>query len=928
VSGTKDRTPNDETRRRTPTGESGSKRRTPSDERRPPRAAAWLLHRALPHGVRGDSILGDLIEEWRARGGTRRASVWFWRHALSLTARYGSRRERRVEPASAGNRSIHMFLDNLRHDIRFALRSYAKAPSFALAILATLALGIGASTAIFSMVNGILLQPLPLPDPDRLVYANETNPKGDLTSVSWPNYLDWRERARSFEALSLSRDEALTLTGGDRAMRLRARRVTANIFAVLRVAPSLGRAFRDDDDKPDAAPVAILTDAFWRGQLSADPNILGRTLRLDGVQYTIVGVMPRGFEFPRFNFPRPHDLFVAMGPIAASADLGHRGNHNGFSAAGRLKSTVSVAAAGDELTRIAAALEHEYPNTNSGVGVRTARLADQLVSSIRLTLLALFGAVGCLLLIACMNVANLLVARGASRQHELAVRAALGGGRVRLANQLLVESTLISVAGGALGVAVAAWLLRALVAVAPDGTPRITDVRLDPTAMLFALGASAICGIVFGALPAFQASSVGGQQALVRGRSAGFAARSHRLRRGLMVIETALALVLLTGAGLMMRTLQQLTRVETGIRPDHLLTTRIQLAGDQYTIPRRVTFYADLLSRLRALPGTTHAALTLSLPIDGSNWNSIFTVADKPVPERAKLASAAFTPVSTGYFETMGMRLVRGRLFDATESPDSPKTVVVNETLARQLWPGEDPIGKRLKQGWPETPERPAQAGGYFAPWREVVGVVSDVKFNGVMSETPLQAYLPLVHESARSVAIVMRTALDPASLVPSVEGIVRDLDKNLPLVQTRTMDQVLDTSIARERVSMIIFVVFAVVALTLASVGLSGVVAHGVTERTHEIGVRMALGADARHVLGLVVRQGLSMALVGTAIGVAGAFALSRWVQGLLFGVTATDPMTFAAVVATLLAVALVACYVPAWRATRVDPTTALRAE
>jgi predicted permease len=527
-----------------------------------------------------------------------------------------------------------------------------------------------------------------------------------------------------------------------------------------------------------------------------------------------------------------------------------------------------------------------------------------------------------------VNVANLLIARGASRQHELAVRAALGGGRLRLANQLLVDSTLISLAGGALGVAVAAWLLRVLVAMAPDGTPRITDVHLDGTAMLFALCASAVCGIVFGALPAFQASGVGGQHALVRGRATGFAARSHRLRRGLMVVETALALVLLAGAGLMMRTLQQLTRVETGIRPDHLLTTRIQLAGEQYTVPRRVTFYADLLSRLRALPGATNAALTLSLPIDGSNWNSIFIVGDKPVPERAKLPSAAFTPVSTAYFETMGMRLVRGRLFDATESPDSPKTIIVNETLARQLWPGENPIGKRLKQGWPETPDRPTKPGAYFAPWREVVGVVSDVKFNGVTSETPLQAYLPLVHESARSVAIVMRTELDPASLVPSVEGVGRDLDKNIPLVQTRTMDQVLDTSIARERVSMIIFVVFAIVALTLASVGLYGVVAHGVTERTHEIGVRMALGAEARHVLGLVVRQGLSMALVGTAIGVAAAIALSRWIQGLLFGVTATDPMTFAAVVATLLAVAFIACYVPAWRATRVDPTTALRAE
>jgi putative ABC transport system permease protein len=894
----------------------------------PPRLATWLLRRALPAGVRGETILGDLVEAWHERGRTRRAAAWYYRQAIAVALRYAWRRDRTNQPAAAGERSMRMSFDSFLQDLRYAARAYAKAPSFTIVVLTTLALGIGASTAIFSMVNGILLQPLPLPDPDRLVYANEKNPKGDFISVSWPNYLDWRARVRSFDALALSRDEALTRTTDERADRLRARRMTANTFAVLRVAPALGRAFTEDDDKPNAPAVAILTDAFWRGQLNADPAVLGQTLRLDGTPHTIVGVMPRGFEFPRFNFPRPHDLFVAMGPVSGTPNLVDRGNHNGFSAIGRLKTGVSVEAAADDLQRIAAALEHEYPNSNSGIGVRAARLADQLVSGIRPTLLALLGAVGCLLLIACVNVANLLIARGASRGHELAVRAALGGGRLRIANQLLVESTLISLAGGALGVAVAAWLLRLLIAVAPDGTPRIDDVRLDGTAMLFALAASAICGIVFGALPAFQASSVGGQHALVRGRGAAFSARSHRLRRGLMIVETALALVLLTGAGLMMRTLQQLTRVESGIRRDHLLTTRVNLSGDQYTGPRRVAFYGDLLPRLRALPGTTRAALTFSLPIDGSNWNSIFTVADKPVPERAKLPSAAFTPVSTEYFETMGMRLVRGRPFNAAESPDSPRTVVVNETLAKRLWPGEDPIGKRLKQGWPETPDHPTSPGAFFAPWREVVGVVSDVKFNGISSETPLQAYLPIEQEPARSIAIVMRTSLEPTAMVPQVEAIVRDLDKNLPLFQTRTMDQVLDTSIARERVSMIVFVVFAIVALTLASIGLYGVVAHAVTERTHEIGVRMALGAEARHVLGLVVRQGLSMAIIGAAIGVAGAVAVSRWIEGLLFGVTATDPATLASVVATLLAVAAVACYIPAWRATRVDPTTALRAE
>jgi putative ABC transport system permease protein len=806
-----------------------------------------------------------------------------------------------------------MFIDNLRHDVRYAVRSYAKAPSFTLVILMTLALGIGASTAIFSLVNGILLQPLPLPDPDRLVYANEVNGKGDRITVSWPNFLDWRTRARAFESLSISREESTTLTGTERAQRLRGRRVTGNFFHVLGVSPALGRGFTDEDDRPNGAPAVVLSDAFWRTQLGADPAVIGRTINLEYVAHTIVGVMPRDFQYVR-----PYDLFTSMGPVASSPNLLDRGNHSGFYALGRLKPGASLEAADSELKAIAAALQREYPNTNSAIGVRAELLADRLVDDIRLTLVALLGAVGFLLLIACVNVANLLIARGASRQHELAVRAALGGGRARLASQMLVESTLVSVAGGMLGVGVAAWLLRGLVAVAPEGTPRIGEVHLDATALLFALAAAALCGVVFGALPAFQASGVHGQQALVRGRQAGFASRSHRLRRGLMVVETALALVLLTGAGLMMRTLQELTQVETGFRSDHLLTTRFLLPGDQWSPEKRVAFYDDLQSRLRALPGVTNAAFAFSLPIDGSNWNSIFIVADKPVPPRAQLPSAAFTPVSTGYFETMGMRLVRGRFFDATETPTSPKVTIVNESLARRLWPGEDAVGKRLKQGWPETP----------SAWREVVGVVGDVKFNGVTADTPIQAYLPLAHEPSRSLAIVVRTAGDPAALGPALEGVVQQLNKDLPLFQIRTMDDMLGTSIARQRMSMLVFVVFAVVALTLASVGLYGVVAHGVTERTHEIGVRIALGAEQRHVLGLVMRQGLSMALVGTAIGVAGSVALSRWIQGLLFGVTATDPITMGAVVATLLAVALVACYVPAWRATRVDPTTALRAE
>jgi putative ABC transport system permease protein len=675
----------------------------------------------------------------------------------------------------------------------------------------------------------------------------------------------------------------------------------------------MGHGFADADDRAGAAPVVIVSDAFWRNVLGADPGVIGRSITLDSRLFTIVGVLPRGFQYLR-----PCDAFVTMGPIADNKYLLERGNHQGYSALGRLKPGVTLDAASRELEAIAAGIRREHPDTASGVGVRAELLADRVVSNVRQMLLVLLGAVGCLLLIACVNVANLLITRGAARQHELAIRAALGGGRLRLAGQLLVESTLVSAIGGALGVVLASGLLRVLVAVAPDGTPRLDEVRLDLSALAFAVAASAICGVVFGAFPAFQASSADGQHVVVRGRTAGASARSHRLRRGLMAVEVALALVLLVGAGLMVRTLRQLTLVDLGFRSERLLTMRFALTGDRWDAPRLVAFYGDLLARIRAIPGVAGAALTDSLPIDGSNWNSIFIAEGKPVPARPDLPASAFTPVSDGYFETLGMRLMRGRLFNAAERPKSAPSIVINETLARRIWPGEDPIGKRLKQGWPEQP----------GTWREVVGVVGDVKLEGVAVATPLQVFLPLAHETSRNLWMVVRSTGDPATVQSAVEAGLHALEKDVPLYSVGTMDSLIDTSIARERMSVLVLAVFAGIALVLASVGLYGVVAHGVTERTHEIGVRMALGAESRHVLGLVVRQGLSAAAVGAAIGLAGAAALSRSMEGLLFGVEPTDPLTFVAVVTTLLLVTLAACYLPARRATRLDPTQALRSD
>jgi putative ABC transport system permease protein len=881
----------------------------------PPRLARWLLDRALPQGVRGDTIRGDMLEEFRGRRSARNSchrapspAFWYWRHAIPISLRYGLSRWRdpREEKPS-------MIVESLWADLKYAARSFAKTPSFTLAVVATLALGIGASTAIFSMVNGILLQPLPLREPHRLVYINELSPTGNRMSVSWPSYLDWTTRMRSVSAMANSREEALTLTGVERAQRIRTRRATAGFLSVVGARPALGNDFSSSADRPNAPGEVLISDAFWRVQLAANPGIIGRTIILDGVVYTMVGVLAQDFQYIR-----SYDAIVSMGPISGTQQLLERGNHTGFNVVARLKPGSDVATVDREIKTIAASLEREYPKSNAGVTAYAEPLTDRVVADIRLTLLALLGAVGFLLLIACVNVANLLIARGAARQHELAVRAALGGGRARLTAQLLVESTLISGIGGILGVGLAVVLLRGLISVAPEGLPRLESVSLDGAALGFAMAASAVCGIVFGLFPAFQASGVEGQQALVRTRSVGASARSHRLRRVLMVVETALAILLLIGAGLTMRTLQEISRLDSGFRTDHLLTMRVMLAGEQWTEARRRNFFDDLTTRIRAVPGVTKAALTYSLPIDGSNWNSVFVAADKPVTVRAETPSAAFSPVGAGYFDTLGMRVVRGRVFDERDGDGAPMAVVVNETLARRIWPGEDPVGKQLKQGWSDSK----------TPWRQVVGVVGDVKFEGLTADTPMQIYVPMMQNPVRMIAAMVRTATPPEVITPALKDVVGGLDKDLPVYAVRTMDTLVDTSIARQRMSMLVFGVFAGVALMLASIGLYGVVAHGVTERTHEIGVRMALGAERRHVLALVVRQGLSMAIVGTFVGIAAALALSRLIESLLFHVKPTDPMTFGAVIGTLLGVAALACYVPAWRATRVDPTQALRAE
>jgi putative ABC transport system permease protein len=868
---------------------------------KPPRVADWLLRTCVRFDRHADAIRGDLLEEYRRRAvaSARHARWWYWREALSLIIR-------------GQGYSKMLTFDALAQDVRFAWRSYSKARGFTLLVVITLALGIGASTAIFSIVNGILLRPLPFPDPDRLVWFSEANEQGRSISLSWPNFQDWQARQHSFEAMAASRSGSYTLTGLGQASRVTGRAITANFFTVIGVQPVLGRIFTPAEDTAAGLPSVIVSHAFWRTRLESDPAALGRTLTLGGRPYTIVGVLPRGFRYLR-----DYDVFLSMGGFLSEFGMSDRGNHQGFVGLARLKKGVTLDAALGELKNIQADLWRMHPDTTSGIHAVADHLKSRLVEEDRDTLIVLFGAVGILLLIACVNVANLLIAKGASRQHELAVRAALGGKRSRLAAQLLVESTLLSAAGGALGILLGSILLQALVAVAPEGTPRLDEVSLDGAALLFAIGAAMTCGILFGAFPAMQASAAGGQQLVIRTRAVGSTAGTHRLRRTLLVAEVALALVLLTGAGLMMRTLGRLTGVDPGFRPDHLFTLRLVLPAGYEDDAKRVAIARELVSRVRALPGVENVGVSLSLPIDGSVWNSSMSVRDRPMPHE-QLPQTAMIPVDETFLQTLGVRLVQGRFFTADDNASSPPVAIVNESIARKFWPGESAIGKMIKQGWVER-------GG---PWREVVGVVADVKFEGVTEATPLQFYQPFAQDPSGDFAVAIRTSVEPASVRSAVEGAITPLSRDMPMSLVRTMESMLASAIARQRMALIVLGVFALVALALAASGLYGLVAHSVTERTHEIGVRMALGAAGSDVVSLVIRHGLSMVALGVGIGLAGAAALSRTLRGLVFGIDPMDPPTFAAVALMLVAVSVVACYVPAWRATRIAPVTALRSE
>jgi putative ABC transport system permease protein len=806
-------------------------------------------------------------------------------------------------------------MQTLWQDLRYGARMLLKNPGFTAIAVITLALGIGANTAIFSVVYALLLRPLPYHKPERLALLSDKGRAGVRMSISYPNYSDWRERAQSFEGMASVRSHPFNLTGVDKPAQLRGRMVNWNFFHVLGVQPQLGRLFVAEDDRYGAARTALLSHGMWQEKFGAEAGILGRKVLLDGDPYEVIGVLPPGFEYFRAD-----DVYVPLGLVAGLktgffAGFMDRGVSYNLNVLARLKPGVTLQQAGQEMAGISAQLEREYPEANKGRIAQAEALQDVMSDNVRQSLWVLLSAVGFILLIACVNVANLLLVRAVERQKEMAVRLALGAGRGRIVWQLLNESLLLALLGGTFGVLLGSWMLEGLLALAPGNIPQLGRVSLSNTALLFTLGVSALTSVLCGLLPALQASRVDLHTTLKAGGRSSAGAGRDATRKTLLVVEVSLALVLLVGAGLLVRSMARALGVELGFNPDHLLTMRVDLPEKAYDDARRRVFHDECLTRVSALPGIRSAAITYALPIDGSQMNRGFSAVSKTGAQRG---GASYAPVSANYFEAMGIRLLKGRVFTAADTADSVRVVIVNETLAQRVWPGEDPTGQRLKWGPPESDW----------PWLEVVGVVADVKLNGVERDTPSQAYVPFAHHPTGLQWLVARTAGDPLQVAAAVERTIHALDKDLPVVSIRSMEQLLSRSMAQRRLTLVLLVSFATLALLLAAVGIYGVISYAVRQRTHEFGIRMALGAQARDVLALILKQGLKLTLIGIGLGLLAAFALTRWMESLLFGVRPTDELTFGAIAVVLLLVVLLACWIPARRATKVDPMVALKYE
>jgi putative ABC transport system permease protein len=814
-------------------------------------------------------------------------------------------------------------MENLWQDIRYGLRMLLKAPSISIVATMALALGIGANTAIFSVVNAVLLRPLPFANSATLMTVWETDSvRGqNRGTASYPNFADWRSQNQSFEGLASFHSNDFIMTGRGESARLQGSVVNANLFSLLGVQPILGRGFLPAEDEPGGTGrVVVLSQELFQKRFNADAGVINQSMTLDGESYTIVGVMPQAFQFPVQN--EPVDLWTTVSGDREGKEpiTDQRGAHF-LKVIGRLKTGVTKEQAQADLTTIAARLEKQYPDKNLHRGVRIETALESLVGDIRPALLILLGAVACVLLIACANVANLLLARAMTRHKEMAIRSALGASRLRVIRQLLTESVLLSLAGGGLGLLLAVWWSDLLVSLGRDTIPRALQVGLDWRVLGFTLVVSLLTGLSFGLVPALQTSRTDLTESLKEGgRGSGEGARRNRTRGVLVISELAIAVVLLVGAGLLIQSLWRLRHVNPGFEPQNVLTFSVAVPDVRYKPEKQAQFFQDLSTHIRSLPGVQSAGAVIPLPLGGDRFSLSFETEGRPVP-KGDQPSADFFCIGPGYFKSLGIPLTKGRIFDDRDQHKSPQVIIVTDSFARQFFPGEEAIGKRIKPGISTFEDEKSSM-------REIVGVVGDIKSQNLSAEPKPTFYVPQTQVPFNQMTVVVKTSGDPHSLVTAVNREVGSMDKELPVFQVKTMDEYLSASVASPRFNTTLLSIFAAVALVLTIVGLYGVMSYSVAQRTNEIGIRMALGAQTRDVLGLVVKQGFKLVLIGLGTGLVGSFALMRVIASLLFGVTTKDPFTFAAVAGLLAIVALLACYLPARRASRVDPMEALRYE
>jgi putative ABC transport system permease protein len=807
-------------------------------------------------------------------------------------------------------------MESVFKDISYGLRSLLKHKTFTAVAIVTLALGIGANAAIFTVVNAVVLRPLPYHDSERLAMLWTTKDANQEQAFSFGDYNDLKSQAQSFSALGAASPLwNFVLSGDGEPEPIQGMYVSANLFEMLKVAPEKGRGFTAEEDRTGGPPVVIISRAVWERRMGADPKAVGKTMSISGTTATIVGIMPAQCQFldPAAELWMP----LAQNQFASSARQVRL-----LSVAGRLNDGVQPSEANAELAGIAKRLESAYPDSNTGVSLRLVPLHAQVTGKVRPALLLLFGAVGLVLLIACANIINLMLVRSAARRREIAVRTALGAGRLRLLRQLLTESITLSVLGGAAGILLGSWGVNALLALNPISLPRYNQIGVDWTVLAFALGASVVTGIVFGLAPAWQSLRVDLNSALKEGgRGAVAESGQRRLSRLLVITEMAMAMVLLIGAGLLLRSFAHLLDVKPGFTTENLLTMQIGLPNASYQEPqKRAAFLQQLETNLRAAPEVASVGIVTRLPLMSTlnNVTTYLAIEGREVPagERPEID---FRRASTSYFQTMGIPLLSGRLVTEQDVTNNSRFVLINDAMAKRFWPGEDPIGKRIST---------IVSSGQQIPWQTIVGVVGNVRHMGLDIEPRPEIYYHTNTQPPFGPVVVIRTTSDPQRLISIARAKVRELDRDVPISNVNTMEQLVAQSVAQRRFGMFLLGIFALLALVLAAIGIYGVVSYSVTQRTQEIGVRMALGASASDVMKMVLRNGMTLALVGVGLGLVGAFGLTRLMSRLLFEVTPTDVTTFALVSAGLIVVALLACYLPARRAMRVDPLEALRYE